>query len=131
VELSNPARQRVDRMCLVLPGATVKLSHGGPAYFARGRQFASTSENHHGSGRVEAWIKAAPGVQEEYVGADPERWYRPPYVGPRGWVGAYLDVDVDWPAVAELLVDGYLSVQGVRALAALDPPGLLREVLQQ
>jgi hypothetical protein len=123
-----PARWRVHRMCLALPDATTRLSHGGPAYFARGKQFACTMDDHHGSGRVEAWIKAAPGVQQEYLAADPVRWYRPAYVGPAGWVGAYLDVEVDWPAVAELLVDGFLLLQGKRALAALDPDQLLADV---
>lgn len=101
---------RVRALCLSLPEVTERLSHGEPTWFVRGKKtFVTWAERHHDD-RLALWCAAAPGEQEALVAADPERWFRPPYVGGRGWVGAYLDVDVDWPAVEQLLVDAYRQV---------------------
>ncbi len=122
--------QRVGRMSLALPNTSVKPSHGALAYQIRGKTFGMVLHDHHGNGRTELWVKGSPGAQVEWVGTDSARYYVPPYVGPNGWIGVWLDVvDVDWTAVAELLVDGYLVQSGPRAAAVLDASSLLSDAL--
>ena len=128
--LPDPMR-RVGRMSLALPDCSVKPSHGALAYQVRGKTFSMVMHDHHGNARTELWVKASPGAQAEWVAADASRYYVPPYVGPNGWVGVWLDVvEIDWAAVAELLVDGYLVQAGPRAAAALDPSSLLTDALE-
>lgn len=117
-------------MSLALPDCSVKPSHGALAYLVRGKSFAMVMHDHHGNGRTELWVKASPGAQAEWVATDGSRFYVPPYVGPNGWIGVWLDVvEIDWAAVAELLVDGYLIQSGPRAAAALDAASLLADAL--
>jgi len=120
---------RIGRMSLALPGTTVKPAQGAVAYQVRGKSFAMVLDDHHGNGRVELWVKNSMDVQREWITTDPARYYLPPYVGPNGWIGAWLDFDVDWPAVAELLVDGYLIQAGPRATAGYEPAALGADVL--
>jgi hypothetical protein len=82
--------QRVRRICLGLPGATEKLSHGEPTFFAKKRVFAMFSNNHHNDGHIAVWIPAPPGEQEALIASFPAIYYRPPYVGVKGWVGIEL-----------------------------------------
>ena len=100
---------RLRGLCLALPGATEKLSHGEPTWFARGRSFATTADHHHDD-RLAVWLAAPAGRQESLVETDPKRFFRPPYVGHRGWVGVYLDVPVDWDELAALVADAYALV---------------------
>lgn len=116
---------RVAQMCLALPDTSVRPAHGHPAYQVRTKTFATVMDDHHGSGRSAIWIKGAPGAQREWVESDGEKYYIPAYVGATGWIGAWLDVDVDWPAIAELLVEGYLIQAGPRAANELDPTVLV------
>ncbi len=128
-DLPEPMR-RVGRMSLALPDTSVKPAHGSLAYQVRGKTFGMVMHDHHGNGRTELWVKASPGAQAEWVAADGSRYFVPPYVGPNGWIGSWLDVGpVDWPAIAELLVDGYLVQSGSRAAAAADLPQLLSAAL--
>lgn len=124
-DVARSAMARVAAMCLSLPDTTVRPAHGAPAYRVRGKTFATVVDDHHGSGRTELWVKGAPGAQREWVAADRFRYYVPAYVGPTGWIGAWLDVQVAWAAVAELLVDGYLVQTGPRAAATLDSMALV------
>ena len=73
-----------------MPGCEEKLSHGEPTFFVRKKVFAMFSNNHHGDGHIAAWLPAAPGAQEEMIAEAPETFYRPPYVGCRGWGGVEL-----------------------------------------
>jgi hypothetical protein len=82
--------ERVRRICLALPGATEKLSHGEPTFFVKKRVFAMFSNNHHNDGHVAVWIPAQPGAQESLVASFSAIYYRPPYVGVKGWVGIEL-----------------------------------------
>src|SRR4051794_31495916 len=82
--------RRVRGMCLALPSATEKLSHGEPTFFVKGRVFAMLSNNHHGDGHIAVWIPALPGEQEALMAGFPKIYYRPPYVGVKGWVGIEL-----------------------------------------
>jgi hypothetical protein len=83
--------RRVRKICLALPGATEKLSHGEPTFFVKKRVFAMFSNNHHNDGHVAVCIPAQPGEQEALIATDPKIYYRPPYVGVKGWVGIELN----------------------------------------
>lgn len=107
-------------ICLRLPEATERPSHGSPAFFA-GRQFVMLWEDgHHEHAFPHLWCAAPAGVQEELVAASPDRFFRPPYVGHRGWVGVRLDGDVDWQEIAELCEDAYRVVAPARLVRLLD-----------
>lgn len=82
---------RVRRICAALPETTEKLSHGEPTFFVRKKVFAMFSNNHHNDGHISVVIPAAIGIQTALIEASPEKFYRPPYVGVRGWVGIELD----------------------------------------
>ena len=79
--------ERVRRICLSLPGTWEKVSHGEPTWFVGKKVFAMFSNNHHGDGHVAVTVPAAIGVQEMLIEKSPRKFYRPPYVGVRGWVG--------------------------------------------
>jgi hypothetical protein len=95
--------QRLRRICLALPEVTEKLSHGEPTFFVKKKVFAGFSNNHHNDGHIAVWIPAAPGVQEALVHASPKTYYRPPYVGVKGWVGIELERIGDEELAAHLL----------------------------
>ncbi|GAB1824206.1 MmcQ/YjbR family DNA-binding protein [Herbidospora sp. RD11066] len=101
---------RLRAICLALPEATERLSHGEPTWFVRGKKTFVTFADHHHDDRLGFWCAAAPGVQAELVETEPERFYRPPYVGHRGWLGVYLDVPVDWDEVAAIVADAFRQV---------------------
>lgn len=96
---------RLRRLCLGLPGAWEKVSHGEPTFWAGKRMFAmfANAANHHGSGRYGVWCKATHVTQQMLIARDPARYFRPPYAGAAGWVGIYLDEKPDWTEVAERL----------------------------
>jgi hypothetical protein len=112
---------RVRKLCLALPEATEKLSHGSPTWFVK-KTFVMYLDDHHGDGRLALWCAAAPGVQAELVGQEPDRFFVPPYVGGRGWLGVRLDRDPDWDEIAEIIEDAYREVAPKRLLAVLDEP---------
>jgi hypothetical protein len=113
---------RLRGLCLALPEVTEKISHGEPTWFVR-KVFVTYAGRHHDE-RVAFWCAAPAGVQEALVGSDPERFFRPPYVGGRGWIGVYLDVPgVDWDEIAELVVDAYRTIAPKRLAAQLDADG--------
>jgi hypothetical protein len=102
---------RIRTICLELPETSERLSHGAPTFFVRGkRAFLMVLTNHHGDGRFAIWCAAAAGMQEMQVDADPERFFRPPYVGHRGWLGVRLDRGLDWDELAGIAEDGYAEV---------------------
>jgi hypothetical protein len=82
--------ERVRRICLALPGAWEKLSHGEPTFFVAKKVFAMCSINHHNDGHVAVTIPAAIGIQTMLIDASPKKFYKPPYVGVAGWVGIEL-----------------------------------------
>ena len=112
--------QRLRKICLVLPEATEKIAWGTPTFRVRDKMFAMYVDDHHGDGRVALWCKAPPGAQEVLVGADPERFFVPPYVGHKGWVGMRLDVEVDWEEVADHLEESYRMAAPKRLIAVLE-----------
>jgi hypothetical protein len=82
--------KRVRRLCLSIPGAVEKISHGEPTFFTPKRVFAMFANNHHDDGHVAVWLPAGPGLQEALVEEAPQIYFRPPYVGPAGWIGVEL-----------------------------------------
>ncbi|TMB41371.1 MAG: MmcQ/YjbR family DNA-binding protein [Deltaproteobacteria bacterium] len=102
---------RLRRICMALPDANEKLSHGEPTWFAgKGKVFAMLDDHHHGATHLAVWLPQPFGAQEALIGSDPERFFRPPYVGVSGWVGVVLDTGPDWDAVAALAREAYLTV---------------------
>lgn len=116
---------RLRKLCLALPEAHEVEAWGEPTFRVRNKMFATyaSPNNHHGGGRPAVWCKAAPGNQALMVRAAPKRFFVPPYVGPSGWIGVYLDGDVDWSELAELLTDSYRLVAPKRLLARIDDRG--------
>jgi hypothetical protein len=125
---------RLRKICLGLPEASERLSHGEATFFVGAKQgkggkvFVMCSNDHHGDGRIAFTCPAAPGAQELLIEADPKRFYRPKYVGPSGWIGVRLDVGNDWDEIAELVEESYRLVAPKRALKTLDgsPPAAPR-----
>src|SRR5689334_18315377 len=105
-------------LCMALPEVTERLSHGEPTWFVRDKKTFVMFADHHHDERLAFWCAAPGGAQDVLIGAAPERYFRPPYVGVRGWLGVYLDVPQDWDEIGGLVRDAYLTVAS-RKLAAL------------
>ena len=101
---------RLRRLCLALPEAHEVEAWGEPTFRVRNKLFAmyASPGNHHGGGRPSAWCKATKTNQELMIDAAPDRFFKPPYVGPSGWVGVWLDGDCDWKELAEIVQDAYI-----------------------
>jgi hypothetical protein len=109
--------QRVRELCLALPETNERLSHGSPTFFIRDkRSFLTVLDDHHGDGRFAIWCAAGGGAQELLVEADAERFFRPPYVGHRGWIGVRLDRGIHWDELAGIIEDAYAEVAPPRLL---------------
>lgn len=109
--------EKVRKICLKLPDTTEKKAWGEPTFRVREKLFAmyADADNHHGSGRPAVWVKSEPDNQSVMISMDPERFYQPAYVGVSGWVGIWLDRNVSWKMVADVLADGHrLTLQKKR-----------------
>jgi len=107
----DAALTRIRKICVGLPETSERLSHGAPTFFVRGkRAFTMVLSNHHGDGRFAIWCAAPDGMQTLLVEADPERFFVPPYVGHRGWLGVRLDRGLDWGELAGIVEDAYAEV---------------------
>ena len=113
---------RLRKLCLALPEAHEVEAWGEPTFRVRNKMFATyaSADSHHGAGRAAVWCKAAPGNQDLMVRAAPQRFYVPPYVGPSGWIGVWLDDGTDWAELAELLRDSWRLTAPKRLVAAAD-----------
>ncbi len=107
-------------LCLALPETTERLSHGEPTWFIRGKKTFVTFANHHHDDRLAFWCAAPEGAHDVLVRAEPQRFFVPPYVGVRGWLGVYLDVPVDWDEIAVLVEEAYRVVAPNTLLRQLD-----------
>jgi hypothetical protein len=112
--------ERVRAICLALPGVTEKLSHGAPGFFVKKQFVMLWPDGHHDHENPHLWCAAPLGAQESLVKASPERFFRPPYVGSRGWGGVRLDRRVDWDQMAVLCNDAYRTVAPMRLIDQLD-----------
>ena len=111
--------ERLRSLCMALPEVVERLSHGEPTWFVRGKKTFVMFADHHHDERLAFWCAAPEGAQDSLAGAYPERFFRPPYVGVRGWLGVYLDVPVDWDEVAAIVEDAYRVVAPKKLVALL------------
>jgi hypothetical protein len=119
------ALERIRRLCLALPETSERPSHGAPSFFVREKKcFLMVLDDHHGDGIFGIWCAAPPGNQELLIAADPARFFRPPYVGHRGWLGVRLDGAgggatggaIDWDELAGIVEDAFATVAPKRLL---------------
>lgn len=113
---------RLRKLCLALPEAHEVPAWGEPTFRVRNKMFAmfADAKNHHGGGRPAVWIKSTRAIQTMLVKAGPECFFVPPYVGPSGWIGMWLDDVCDWDEVPEFLREGYRLVAPKRLVTELD-----------
>jgi hypothetical protein len=103
--------ERIRELCLALPETGERPSHGRPAFFIRDEKpFVMYMDNHHADGRLALWCAAPEGAQEMLVNGSPEHYFRPPYVGHRGWIGVHLNHGIDDSELAGVIEDAYLTV---------------------
>ena len=115
-----PLVERLRRICLAFPEAGERISHGEPTWFAgKGKVFAMLDNHHHGSPHLSVWLPQPVGAQETLIEAAPARFFRPPYVGPSGWVGVVLDTKPDWNLVQALVRDSFVHVATRKLVAQL------------
>lgn len=113
---------RLRKLCLALPEAHEVKAWGEPTFRVRQKLFAmyASAGNHHGAGRPAVWCKATKMNEELMISAAPGRFFSPPYVGPSGWIGVWLDRGVEWAELADLLQDAYRLAAPKRLAALLD-----------
>ncbi len=112
--------ERLRRICLALPETTERLSHGEPTFFVRDQKTFVMCADHHHDDRLAFWCAAPDGFQHMLVEAEPDRFFVPPYVGHRGWLGVRLDVPVDWDEIRAIVEGAYRTVAPRRLVAELD-----------
>ncbi len=113
---------RLAGICVAFP--EVEREHMGvhTRFVVRKKTFAYFLNDHHGDGIVSLCVKVVPGENSELIASDPERFYRPAYLGANGWVGLRLDMDeIDWDEVAAFAANGYRLIAPKRLAAQLDP----------
>ena len=114
---------RLTKICAALPEAVRERYGSHAGYRVRKKVFAYYLDNHHGDGIVAVCFKAAHGENAQLVAVDPDRFYLPAYIGPRGWVGLRLDAgSIDWEEVGDLVVDSYRLVAPERLVALINRP---------
>jgi hypothetical protein len=123
--MAKPKHDLVERLrtiCMALPEVTERPSHGAPTWFVQGKKtFVQLWEDgHHQDAFPHLWCAAPPGVQGELVELEPKRFFRPPYVGGRGWLGVRLDVEVHWDEIAAICADAYRTVAPKRLADQLE-----------
>ena len=112
---------RVRTVCGALPEVTERPSHGSPAWFVRDKKtIAMFVDDHHGDGILGIWCAAPPGVQEEMIDEDPDVFFRPPYVGHRGWIGVRLSKTVTNHELRSILEDAFRVIAPKTLVARLD-----------
>ena len=107
---------RLRAICRALPGTSEKVSHGEPTFWVGGRMFATFDNHHHGAPHVGVWLAMPLGAQELLVRQDPKRFFVPPYVGGRGWVGVRLDNRPSWKQVETVVRESYDSIKNKNPL---------------
>ena len=119
---SSAPVDRLRTLCLALPEAHEVEAWGEPTFRVRNKIFAmyAASETHHGAGRPSVWVKSTHLIQDMLVHEDADRYFAPPYVGPKGWLGIRLDRRPNWKSVEDLLRDAYLLTAPRRIAAKLE-----------
>jgi predicted DNA-binding protein (MmcQ/YjbR family) len=104
----------VHELCLGFPSTATVQAHGNPDFRVEGKTFATFTINHHGDGHVALWLRSPPGAQDLYCEMEPEHYFIPPYVGPRGWLGLELNRGLDWASTAGRTREAYEFVAPAR-----------------
>jgi hypothetical protein len=99
----------VKEICLWFPETEEVMSHGSPDFRVNGKTFATYVINHHGDGHLALWLRSPAGAQSMYVDGEPEYFYVPPYVGPKGWLGVDLDKGLSWGRITDLVREAYVE----------------------
>jgi len=115
-ELVEPIR----KLCAAFPQTQERVSHGEPAWFVGGKRMFLVFADHHHDDRVAFWAAAQDGVQRHLLEDEPSLFFRPPYVGPRGWVGMWIDRHPDWDRVELLVDEAWRSIAGPRMVKSYD-----------
>lgn len=112
--------ERLRAICMAIPGAVEKLSHGEPTWFTgpKGKVFVMFDNHHHGAAHISAYVPGTLDLQEALVAAEPERYWVPPYVGAKGWIAIILDTGPDWDMVAGMVREGFAAVCGPKRTPA-------------
>ena len=108
----------IRKICLALPETSERPSHGAPTFFVRKKTFVMVLNDHHADGRFAIWCAAPEGVQQLLTEADPEKFFVPPYVGHRGWLGVRLDRGLDWNELTGIAEDAYAEVAPAKLVEA-------------
>lgn len=120
-QASAEAIHRLRTICMTLPEATERLSHGTPSFYVQGKRcFAMFVDDHHGDSNVGAWCAALPGVQQSLIEEAPEWFFKPPYVGHRGWIGIRLDRNLSWEELEEYVIDAFIAVAPPKLSARIE-----------
>ena len=98
---------KVRKICLALPDATEKDAHGEPTWRVGGRVFAMFDDHHHGAAHISVWLPAPDGAQSALIEAEPDRIWRPPYVGHKGWIAVIIDDKPNWAMVEALTAQAH------------------------
>jgi hypothetical protein len=101
--MSDSTLQRLRTICLALPESAERETWGEATFRVRDKIFAMAG----GESSLSLSCKAPPGAQEMLIESNPERFFRPAYVGPKGWIGVRLDHATDWDEVAFLVRQSY------------------------
>src|SRR5580658_9989209 len=123
--MTKPSREeprliRLTKICLALPEATRECRNSHAGFYVRKKTFAYFLNDHHGDGIVSVACKALPGENTALAAAQPDRFYLPAYIGPKGWIALRLDIGkVDWQEVAELVTASYRQIAPKRLIALL------------
>jgi predicted DNA-binding protein (MmcQ/YjbR family) len=122
VEIDDEIMAPLREICLDYPEAVEAEAFGSPTFQIRTKNFAMV---HKPDARVSVWCKAPPGVQEAYIASEPDRYYKPPYLGPKGWIAAWIspECDPDWAAIADMIDESYRLIAPKRLVAGLDDTG--------
>jgi hypothetical protein len=103
--------RKVSALCLALPDTTELVAWGEPTWRVGGKLFAMFDTHHHGSPHLSVWIPAAPGAQAALIDADPDRFWRPPYVGHKGWVAIIVDdAAPPWDMIGSLIAQAHALI---------------------
>jgi len=121
--MSEEPLMRLRQICTALPEVSERISHGEPSWFIREKKMFVSYADHHHDDRLAFWCAAPEGVQQVLVGANPEQFFVPPYVGHRGWLGVYLDVPTDWNEITDIVIDAWRVVAPKRLAAAMRDAG--------
>ena len=117
----TPPVDRLRTVCLALPEAHEVEAWSEPTFRVKNKIFAmyAASDTHHGAGRPAVWVKSTHLIQDMLIHDDPDRYFAPPYVGPKGWLGIRLDRRPNWRTVGDLIRDAYLLTAPKRIAAML------------